>query len=89
MIVGPDYEAFTCGLTLCPDRTPNLYVDVDHNGPTHDCCLSGAQGVIAGAIHKDLMDTLGPDAVAYISGARYLRGACCLRSDQETPSVED
>jgi hypothetical protein len=42
-----------------------------------------------GAIHKDLMDTLGLDAVVDSSLTRYLREGWYLPSDQGTPSVED
>jgi hypothetical protein len=41
------------------------------------------------AIHKDFMGTLGIDAMTYSSVKHSLREACCLPSDQDTPSVED
>jgi RNAse (barnase) inhibitor barstar len=46
------------------------------------------KGLSPGAIHKDLMDILGPDAVASSSVTSYLREASCLPSDRDTPSVE-
>jgi hypothetical protein len=47
------------------------------------------KGLSPRAIHKDLMDTLGPDAVTGSRVTRDLREACYLPSDQDTPSVED
>jgi hypothetical protein len=47
------------------------------------------RGLSGREIHKDLMDTLGHDAMAYSPVTRSLRQACCLPSDEETPSVKD
>jgi hypothetical protein len=40
------------------------------------------------AIHKNLMDTLGPDALTYSLLTCSLRKAYSLPRDQDTPSVE-
>jgi hypothetical protein len=56
--------------------------------PTIVACLA-LRGLSGRAIHKDLMDMLGPDAMAYSPVTRSLREGCCLPLDEETSSVED
>jgi hypothetical protein len=46
------------------------------------------KGFSARAIHKDLMATLGRNAMAYSTVARYLHDAHCSPSSQRTISVE-
>jgi hypothetical protein len=46
-------------------------------------------GLSPRAIHKDLMETLRPDAGVSSLVTHDLREACDLPSDQGTPSVED